>query len=98
MWPTRTLVLATVIVASIPAASAVPWGLDRIDQRSLPLDGRFDPSGDGAGVHAYVIDTGVRRTHQEFGGRADWVGDFVSGTSDQPGSSDAGECNPASQH
>ncbi len=98
MRPSLALVLAGVIAASISAAHAVPWGLDRIDQRSLPLDGRFEPPGDGAGVHAYVIDTGVRRTHQEFGGRADWIGDFVSGTSDQPGSPDAGECNPASQH
>ena len=91
MRPGLALVLAGVIAASISAADAVPWGLDRIDQRSLPLDGRFDPPGDGAVVHAYVIDTGVRRTHQEFGGRADWVGNFVSGTSVQPGSPDAGE-------
>ena len=94
MRPDLPLVLASVIAVSMPAAHAVPWGLDRLDQRSLPLDGRFDPSGDGAGVHAYVIDTGVRRTHEEFGGRADWVGDFVAGTSASPGSNDADDCDP----
>ena len=61
--------------------AGTPWGLDRIDQRALPLDSRFVPPGDGAGVQAYVIDTGVRRSHREFGGRADWIGDF---TSDNP--------------
>jgi subtilisin family serine protease len=88
------LVLTSIVVASLSAADGVPWGLDRIDQRALPLDGRFDPSGDGSGVHAYVIDSGVRRTHREFEGRVDWVGDFVSGTSDQPGSPMANDCDP----
>ena len=45
---------------------------------------------DGSGVHVYVIDTGVRKTHREFGGRADWVGDFV-GRSASP---DADDCDP----
>jgi subtilisin family serine protease len=46
-----------------------PWGVDRIDQRHLPLDQRFyyGSGSTGAGVNAYVIDTGIRITHSEFG-------------------------------
>ncbi|MFD0353956.1 S8 family serine peptidase [Streptomyces sp. NPDC127110] len=47
------------------------WGLDRIDQRALPLDQSYTyPDKAGEGVTAYIIDTGVRKTHQDFGGRA----------------------------
>jgi subtilisin family serine protease len=46
------------------------WGLDRIDQRNLPLNNSYTYNRTGAGVRIYGIDTGIRYTHQEFGGRA----------------------------
>ncbi|MEV7422042.1 MULTISPECIES: S8 family peptidase [unclassified Streptomyces] len=64
-------------------APAPVWGLDRIDQRALPLDHAFTTRGHGEGVSAYVVDTGIDYTHPEFGGRAvpgfDAVGDGGNG-------------------
>ncbi|MEU9410486.1 S8 family peptidase [Streptomyces sp. NPDC048281] len=54
------------------------WGLDRVDQAGLPLNGAYtSPGSAGAGVTVYVIDTGVRITHAHFGGRASYGWDFV---------------------
>ncbi|ONI80612.1 peptidase S8 [Saccharothrix sp. ALI-22-I] len=47
-----------------------PWGLDRIDQRALPLSTTYNYTSLGTGVTAYVIDTGIRTTHTQFSGRA----------------------------
>ncbi|GHB45770.1 hypothetical protein GCM10010377_40740 [Streptomyces viridiviolaceus] len=60
--------------------SNAPWGLDRIDQTSLPLSGTYTyPDSAGSGVTAYVIDTGVRITHQQISGRASYGYDAVDG-------------------
>lgn len=50
--------------------SNAPWDLDRIDQRSLPLDSTYQYSSTGTGVHAYIIDSGIQADHPDFGSRA----------------------------
>ena len=57
--------------------STPQWALDRIDQRALPLNNTYNYAGNGAGVNVYVIDSGIRFTHQEFGGRAAFAFDNV---------------------
>ncbi|HEX8181009.1 MAG TPA: S8 family serine peptidase, partial [Pyrinomonadaceae bacterium] len=54
-----------------------PWGLDRIDQRNLPLDTNYNYLNAGTGANVYVIDGGIRFSHQEFGGRAAFAYDNV---------------------
>ncbi len=57
-------------INTIQSVTSLRWGLDRIDQRSLPLSGSYEYLSTGSGVRVYIIDTGIRYTHTEFGGRA----------------------------
>lgn len=79
----RCLLVLLLVLVPAPALAATqssaPWGLDRVDQRSLPLDGGYHYSATGSGVTAYVVDTGVRLTSRDLGGRAVSGIDLVAG-------------------
>ena len=74
------------------ARPARPWGLDRIDQRVLPLNRTYTYEAPAAASRAYIIDTGIRATHTEFGGRADVGYDAVDD------GADADDCNGHGTH
>jgi subtilisin family serine protease len=79
------------IATIVTTQSGATWGLDRIDQRGLPLSGSFTYTRTGAGVRVYIIDTGIRTAHSEFGGRASSGFDAVDGGA-------ADDCNGHGTH
>ncbi len=68
------------------------WGLDRIDQRNLPLSTTYTYNSTGTGVKAYVIDTGIRATHQDLAGRV------LAGTNTVDGTPSTEDCNGHGTH
>jgi subtilisin family serine protease len=80
------------MTATATTQNGATWGLDRIDQRTLPLSGTFTYTSTGTGVNAYVIDTGVRTTHSQFGGRA------INGADTVDGTLPAADCNGHGTH
>src|SRR5690606_16046679 len=80
------------IVSISATQNNATWGLDRIDQRDRPLNGTYVYDTTAPNVHAYVIDTGIRASHNDFGGR---VGSGYSAINDGRGSND---CNGHGTH
>ncbi|MFF3891060.1 S8 family peptidase [Streptomyces sp. NPDC001914] len=76
--PTVASVEQDQVVHAVGTQTNAPWGLDRIDQTNLPLSGTYtSPDDGGSGSTVYVLDTGVRITHQDIAGRASYGWDFV---------------------
>lgn len=80
------------VMHAITTEANATWGLDRIDQRALPLNGTYTYTPTGAGVTAYIIDTGIRFDHVEFGGRA------VTGIDEVTAGGTAADCNGHGTH
>ena len=87
-------------VATLHATQTDPkaWGIDRIDQRDLPLSDSYTYDNDGSGVNIYILDTGIRLSHNDFGGRASYItggnnGDFVN-----DGHGSAADCHGHGTH
>lgn len=68
------------------------WGLDRINQRPLPLDGTYSYTSTGAGIHVYIIDSGINAGHVQFAGR------IGAGISFIPGVPTTTDCNGHGTH
>jgi len=73
----------TVSISACSSQSGADWGLDRIDERAIDLDGFYRyTSTAGTGVDAYIVDTGIMISHQEFTGRVKWGVNYADTTND----------------
>src|SRR5262249_42602219 len=65
--PTVAYVEQDQVAHIVTTETNATWGLDRVDQRALPLNSTYVYSADGAGVNVYIIDTGIEFAHTDFG-------------------------------
>jgi subtilisin family serine protease len=77
--PSVAIIEPDQVITLSATQSPVTWGLDRIDQRNLPLSNSYTYNNTGAGVTAYIVDTGILYGHNEFGGRASFGYDAFGG-------------------
>ena len=80
------------VFEAVGTQSPATWGIDRVDQRDLPLNNTYNYNQTGQGVQAYIIDTGIRASHQEFAGR---IGNGFTSVNDGNGTND---CNGHGTH
>ncbi|MBD3654404.1 S8 family serine peptidase [Kangiella sp.] len=90
--PNVLLVEEDQIVSINATQNNATWGIDRVDQRDLPLSGSYTYNTTASNVNAYIIDTGILNSHSEFGGRS------VSGIDTVDNDSDATDCNGHGTH
>ena len=74
------------------------WGLDRVDQRDTPLSGTYNYNATGAGVNAYIFDTGINIAHVDFGGRAQYLPNGANGDFVGDGRGNASDCHGHGTH
>ena len=102
--PRVAYVEADGVVRALTTQSGATWGLDRIDQATRPTNGTYNYTNTGAGVNAYVIDTGINFAHPDFGGRAVRGTDKVTssggllGLGGGGGSTNGEDCNGHGSH
>jgi hypothetical protein len=77
--PLVAYIEADQVMQAFATQNNATWGLDRIDQRNLPLSGTYTYDYTGTGVKAYIIDTGILYSHNDFGGRASFGYDAFGG-------------------
>ncbi|HWJ20806.1 MAG TPA: S8 family serine peptidase [Gemmatimonadaceae bacterium] len=80
------------VMTATTTSAAASWGLDRVDQRALPLDGSYTYNTTASNVTAYIIDTGILYGHTEFGGRA------IKGIDEVTSGGTAQDCNGHGTH